>query len=296
MTEADDRLIEMAARNNADWCDVFCDLHGVRGEFRHDAWTSAARTPRYYPDAVTLVRSVDPAELLSRVDTSTGCSVKDSYADLDLTPWGFEVLFDASWMHRAGASQLDGAGPLSWEPVRDDAELGAWEAAWGGNPTAARAFLPGLLAREDVVILAVARRVRGRDRRRHPDLSRGCDRGPVEISTVLSTFYLVDAFASSAAAEACSGSGLGKRLVGYQAGATLHAAVRAGFELIGPPVVWLKPRSQQISVTWCGFVRMAAGPPERMVWVRTTRSISTHLEACMPSAITTTELSKQYRG
>ena len=235
MTEADDRLIEMAARNNADWCDVFCDLHGVRGEFRHDAWTSAARTPRYYPDAVTLMRSVDPAELLSRVDTSTGCSVKDSYADLDLTPWGFEVLFDASWMHRAGASQLDGAGPLSWEPVRDDAELGAWEAAWGGNPTAARAFLPGLLAREDVVILAA----------RRSDAVIG---GAVLTSAAgvigLSNIFVVDLDPLEAFASAAAEAGRiwpGKGLVGYQAGATLHAAVRAGFEPIGPLVVWLKP-------------------------------------------------------
>ena len=230
-----ERLIGMAARNNADWCDGFCRLHGIGGEFRPDAWTSVNRTPRYYPDAVTLARSVEPTQLLPRIDSSSGCSVKDSYADLDLAPWGFEVLFDATWFRRAGSSPPDGAGPRGWDLVQDDAGLAAWEVAWGGDPTRARAFLPGLLAREDIAIVEMR-------------VSEAIVAGAILSSAAgvvgLSNVFVADidpAEAFAAATEMAGRLWPGRTLVGYQAGAFLDAAIRSGFEAIGPLVVWLKP-------------------------------------------------------
>jgi hypothetical protein len=235
MTEDGDRLIERAARNNADWCDAFCDLHGFAGAFRPDSWTSRARTPRYYPDAVTLARSVAPAQLLSRIDSSGGCSVKDSFADLDLKPWGFEVLFGAAWIHRAAPAPLGRAGAHGWEIVRSDAGLAAWETAWGGDPTGPRAFLPGLLAREDVAIIAM---------RSSEAIVAGAILNSAAGVTGLSNLFAADvdqtdAFASAAAMA--SQLWPGQALVGYQAGTVLDAAMRSGFEPIGPLVVWIKP-------------------------------------------------------
>ena len=77
-----EHLVTIAARNNAEWCETICGLHRIAGEFEEDAWASGARTPEHYPDAVTLRRGVDAARLLSRVDASSGCSIKDSFADL----------------------------------------------------------------------------------------------------------------------------------------------------------------------------------------------------------------------
>ena len=78
---------------------------------------------RTYPDAVTLARGTVIPELLSGVDATIGCSVKDSFAELDLTPYGFRTLFEADWVVRlgpplpapsggAGGSVLP--GPSSW--------------------------------------------------------------------------------------------------------------------------------------------------------------------------------------
>src|SRR4051794_38055707 len=53
---------------------------------------------RRLPDAVTLSPGTEPAAVLARVEGGTGCSVKDSFADLDLAPSGFQVLFDATWI------------------------------------------------------------------------------------------------------------------------------------------------------------------------------------------------------
>src|SRR3954469_13638689 len=87
-----------AAQNNAEWCDAFCRTYGILGHFARDAWSCAERTPQLYPDAVTLVRGASGDALLARVDASGGCSIKDSFADLDLSPMGFEILFAAEWL------------------------------------------------------------------------------------------------------------------------------------------------------------------------------------------------------
>lgn len=234
MTGADQRLVASAARNNAEWCDIFCRLHGMAGEFRDDAWTSSVRTPVRYPDAVTLRRSVDAAGILSRIDASDGCSIKDSFADLDLTPWEFDMLFEACWIHHAAGSPVGGKGPLDWKPVRDDATLSAWETAWGTGATGPRIFRPTLLARDDVVVLAAREAeaiVAG------AILNLGA--GVVGLSNLFVVdAELTDAFSGAAAAAARLFPRMA--LVGYEAGAFLDAAEQAGFERVGRLVVWLR--------------------------------------------------------
>jgi hypothetical protein len=184
---------------------------------------------------VTFVRSVDPARLLSGIDASSGSSVKDSYADLDLAPWGFEVLFHASWIRRASASAPDETRLLHWEPIVDDAGLASWEVAWGGDPREPRAFQPTLVARTDVVILAA---------RAAETIVAGAILNSAAGVIGLSNLFVAGVDPAEAFAGAVAAAGRiwpGQDLVGYQAGVSLDAAVRSGFEPIGPLVVWLKP-------------------------------------------------------
>ncbi|MFJ1762014.1 hypothetical protein ACIOD2_16945 [Amycolatopsis sp. NPDC088138] len=83
-----------AVAENASWC----ALVSGGGRFGPRAWTSRRRTPGYYPDAVTLDPRATAADILPFVDDSPGCSVKDSFATLDLSGEGFAVLFDATWI------------------------------------------------------------------------------------------------------------------------------------------------------------------------------------------------------
>lgn len=66
--------------------------------FEPDRWLALRRSPPFYPDAVSLTER--PRDILAGIDLSPGCSVKDSFATLDLAPAGFEVLFDAEWIYR----------------------------------------------------------------------------------------------------------------------------------------------------------------------------------------------------
>jgi hypothetical protein len=87
-----------AVRENAEWCDLYVRAHGIEAEFSPGLWWAHSRTPEFYPDAVTLAPDVSPATVLARIDGSSGASVKDSFAALDLSPYGFEILFEAQWI------------------------------------------------------------------------------------------------------------------------------------------------------------------------------------------------------
>jgi hypothetical protein len=124
-------LVRTASRNNAEWCDIVCRLHGQAGTYHDGGWTVPKRSPPLYPDAVT----VDPAAsidvILAAIDTSPGCSLKDSFACLNLVSKGFHVFFEAQWICReADAPSAETPAGMHWERVRDPAVLRRWERAW----------------------------------------------------------------------------------------------------------------------------------------------------------------------
>ncbi|MFF4367666.1 hypothetical protein [Streptomyces sp. NPDC001594] len=230
-------LLRAAARNNAEWCGAV----SRGGHFRRTLWCSPRRTPPLYPDAVTLTPAASAADVLAGVDTATpGCSVKDSFASLDLAPAGFEVLFEAQWIHRpAGAAAAPaaaasaGGGP-EWDEVEGPhGQLRAWEAAWSGGEGTGL-FHPGLV-REGIVFLAGY--VEGRIAA-GAVLSTGG--GVVGVSNVFGRSGEDIDSAWPAALDAAARHWPGLPVVGYEHGDGLDAAVRAGFAPIGPLRVWLQ--------------------------------------------------------
>ncbi|MFF0160961.1 hypothetical protein ACFYRY_25995 [Streptomyces sp. NPDC005263] len=232
MTTSKQFLVRAAARNNAEWCAAMSRAHGVASGFEAQAWAAVARTPPYYPDAVTLVPGADPDALAARVDTTTpGASVKDSFADLDLTGAGYRVLFDAWWIHRP-AGPPSRTSDLDWDVAGDPDTLRAWALAWDDG--AADLFRPELLDDPDTFVLAGhsadGRVVTGAvaSRGEHvvgvsnvfardggPDLA-----WPVVLGAVHRLFPTLP-------------------VVGYEHGDDLTAAVRHGFEPVGPLRIWL---------------------------------------------------------
>ncbi|MGZ4335322.1 MAG: hypothetical protein ACXVRJ_13765 [Gaiellaceae bacterium] len=225
-------LVHAAARNNADWCDAFCRAHAVEGHFSGSCWSSPVRTPPLYPDAVTLRQHVAVEELLTRIDHGAGCSVKDSFSDLDLTAAGFRLLFDAAWLY---ADSLEPSQD-GWAFVRDRDELVAWSLAWGERPQDLGFFPPSLLDDPSVRILvradadgvivagAVANRSAGMI-----GLSNLFD-----LTGDLEAVWRGAAMAALAVLEPLP-------LVAYDGGVGLEAAHRAGFDTLGELRVWLAP-------------------------------------------------------
>jgi hypothetical protein len=234
MTTQDELVVRAAARNNARWCATMGRAHGVSGELGERAWTAPVRTPVFYPDAVTLVPGVDPTEVLARIDTATpGASVKDSFADLELAEHGFDVLFEAQWIHRPpGAPAI--ASDLVWTVVDTPDQLRAWALAWDDGRGDADLFRPALLDDPSTLVLAL-RSAAGR-------LVAGAIACRSEEVVGISNLFALEGDPDAAWAgvlEAVAALFPALPVVDYAYGDDLAAAVRHGFEPVGPLRVWM---------------------------------------------------------
>jgi len=215
----------VAAAANASWCDAICTAFGLPTHCDAEAWTATQRTPDGYPDAVTLARGVDPAALLTYVDGGSGCSVKDSFADLDMGHLGFRVLFEATWIRRP-AGGFATPVVLDWHEARTAADLRQWSEGHDVD-----VFVPALLE------LGSMRFFQARPGHAGFVLHRTGD--VVGISNTISDRSDLTTVWSDTVAVA--GRDLpGRDLVGYEVGADLEAAKSVGFVETGPLRVWIR--------------------------------------------------------
>jgi hypothetical protein len=229
-------LVRAAARNNAEWCAAMSRSHGVAGEFGAQAWAAPARTPPYYPDAVTLVPDADPAALVARIDTAApGASVKDSFADLDLSSAGFRVLFEARWIHRPPGPPT-AAPNLAWDVAGAPDALRDWALAWDNGEGNADLFRPQLLDAPGTFVLggrsADGRVVAGAVASRGEEV--------VGVSNVFGRDGGGPDATWPAVLDAVHRLFPTLPVVGYEHGDDLAAAVRHGFDAIGPLRIWLR--------------------------------------------------------
>lgn len=228
-----------AAANNAGWCQTVCRAHGIPGLLAGGLWQAAAPPPRFYPDAVTLVPGLDPAGVAAAVPARAGASVKDSFADLDLSGYGFDALLEAQWVWReAGADvpvRFTVAPPptrLHWTAVGSGEQLAEWGAASGQRDT----FPPELLSDDGVRLLTArsgsaqaAGGIVGR-------AALGLAAGVVGVSNVWVGAAGVWESLGAVAAEHFPG----RPLAGYESGQDLAASLAGGFAAVGPLRVWMR--------------------------------------------------------
>ena len=138
-------LLLSAVRNNAEWCELVAHSHGVHGQWLGQAWRTNIRMPPLYPNAVSIESGIQK-EILADIaaELPENCAWKDSFAELELTEYGFNILFEANWL--ALTDSLSGETamrPASFVTSSD--ELAKWIAAWGETPIGKTIFLPELL-------------------------------------------------------------------------------------------------------------------------------------------------------
>ena len=227
-------LLRLAALNNAEWCDIVAGTHGLTGTFGDGLWSSADRTPDLYPDAVTLRPGVPASAVLAAVDTTDGCSVKDSFADLALGDHGFRPLLEGRWIGRLPGHPAPTPPParLTWSAARTEQDAAEFGNAWGrGGP---HPFRPALL--EDPRATLLTGRLAG-------TVVAGAalnDTGPV---TGVSNVFGAGADPAELWAEldAALTAHLGGRpLVGWAGVQDLVGPLTRGFGELGPLRVWLR--------------------------------------------------------
>jgi hypothetical protein len=222
---------KLGAENNALWCDLVLGTHRGQGVFTQDAWTSPARTPPVLPDAVTLIPLPSVPDLLSRIDSSPGCTIKDSFASLDLASHGFGVLFDAQWIIWPTPSSKAWSVPADWTEFSDPDGLGLWEEAWCHDDGPRGLFLPGLLSKTVVVLGRIAN-----DR----ILAGGIVNRGADAAGISNVFCEAGDGSEtwSALAQCARASFPDLPLIGYERGEALADAQNSGFKAVGSLRVW----------------------------------------------------------
>jgi len=226
--------VATAALDNARWCDHVCRAAGLRTSRDRTRWWSAGRTPDGYPDVVTLVPGLSADAVLDGIDAGPGASVKDSFADLDLSDAGFDVLVDACWIASPARADVPPAWLLTWS-----------DAASGEAATIA----PELAGVTSHVVPLVGRDAAGQVAASLL-LTAGAPGAPgdawPEAGALAGAVHVVThAGDPEAVWRDLPGLVAGRlpevrHLVGYELGADLTAATAAGFAVLGPLRVWLR--------------------------------------------------------
>jgi hypothetical protein len=181
-----------------------------------------------FPNAVTLRSGVNAAGLGSALADRARCSVKDSFADVDLKPYGFGELFTASWIARMPAPAPGDDDSTGWSCLTDPAALESWCAA---------AQLPEVLPTrllQDVTVRVLARRVDG-------VIMAGAIANRSDTVVGLSNVFTVDDHEPWHQIVGAVSHHFPKLpIVGYERGDGLAAAIRTGFDDVGPLRVWLR--------------------------------------------------------
>ena len=173
---------------------------------------------------MTLDTRIPAADLLAHIDASAGCSIKDSFSDLDLAPYDFEILFEAQWI--VGVD-LRADNTAAWDRVLDADAFAQWEHAWHGRDGPVGVLRSELLD-DDAIVIAAARVndeiVGGAMFNRSGDVvgvSNMFGKSPWRGALAFCHRHLPDA-----------------TVVGYESGAALAAAREVGFETAGALRVW----------------------------------------------------------
>lgn len=219
-----DHRLRCAIDASIGWYDDLCALHRVGSTLADGVWSALAPPPPLHSAAVTVEPSATVELVLDRLVDGPVGGVKDSFSTVDLGAAGWDLLFEASWIHLP-APVVPVAFPPGWREVREPAELEQWTA----DHNTGEVLLPGLLRSAHFRILAKvqdARIVAGAVAR--------LGSGVVDVSNAHG-----DSLDWSELVAAVVRVFPGRPLVGYEGGEDLSAALASGFKAVGPLRVWV---------------------------------------------------------
>lgn len=210
------------------WYDALCALHGVPCGLEDDLWLAYAEPPPLHSTAKSVEPAARPDRALRLLEAYEHGGIADSFGRFDLTGEGFDLLFEAQWIHRAATSPGARALPAGWSVVRSPTELRHWTAHHDTQDV----LLSGLLDRSSFRVLA---------KRQGDTLVAGAvlhlGAGAVDVSNLWAAEPggAWDDVVTVAAALFPQ-----RALVGYESGVDLDQARDAGFVALGPQRVWVR--------------------------------------------------------
>jgi hypothetical protein len=221
----------LAADASRRWYDTVFALHGGRPVVADGLWT-CADPPPWHSAAITLTPGLALGlglalgSVAGRLAEAHGGGVADAFADLDLTPLGYHVLFEATWVHRP-APQAEPPPDPGWARVETSRDLAEWSRRHDYDGV----FTDAVLGHPDLAVLA----------HREPgtvDLDGGVVLHRTPSAVGVSNLWGAPGWDEVRALAAARHPGLA--LVGYEHGADLEGALAAGWSGVGTHRVWVR--------------------------------------------------------
>ncbi|MEK5645778.1 hypothetical protein BK138_35535 [Paenibacillus rhizosphaerae] len=219
--------VDAAVINNIVWCGIVCETHGITATSRKHIWRTTSKSPPYYPDMITSSRYVTVDEVIDIIDNKEITGIKDSFANLDLSPFDFEMLFTADWIYHAPVVNLESIQP-GWCHVTTENELADWTSAIGLE----NVIKPELLDRRDVKIYL------NKKKDEVSGFIANLGANVIGISNVFSSANIGNTWSDIHNIVPLDFPGL--PMVGYESGTDLTAALKSGWTTVGPLRVWVR--------------------------------------------------------
>lgn len=227
MTGLVDPRLRAAVDSSLAWYEDVFALHAIPTECDAGLWWARGQPPPWHSG----VKTTEPNLEVDRVLAVHGQgAVADSFGDLDLAPYGFTVLLDATWVHHPPLDEPLSLLPHGWTVVRDAGLLAEWSRAHDY----AGVLPPAILDRPAFTVLA--RDVKG-------DLAGGavihCGNRP-DVLGLSNTWSATSAEVDQAEVlEVVGALHPGSSVTDFAQGADLAAMVAAGYTPLGPQRVWV---------------------------------------------------------
>jgi hypothetical protein len=223
-----DKRIEQAVLNNINWCGIVCNSQDIRQRTREHVWGLLSKAPPFYPDIITSSRNATVEEVDDFIGGRDISSIKDSYANLDLSLLGFKILFEAEWIYHNAISDITSMD-TGWKRVKTEKDLTKWTIRHGLE----NVIRPELLKREDLRIFSYEKE--GKTAGFIANLGANV----VGISNV---FSMSNDFKHlwKEITNIVAFNFPGVPMAGYEHGDNLTAAIQSGWTSIGPLRVWHK--------------------------------------------------------
>jgi hypothetical protein len=221
-----DPRLRAAVDASARWYDDVFALHRIPVRVEDGLWSALGPPPPWHSAVKTLEPGIEALRVVRATAGFEHCAVADSFGDLELARHGFEVLFEATWLHRGPDGAASVALPDGWSVVGNVAELTEWAAAHDY----AGVLPPAVLDDARFRILAC---------RRDGRLVGGAVTHDADGTVGLSNTWGAGLVAESdEVLRAVSSLHPGRAVTDYAQGAERDAMVAAGFTPLGPPRVW----------------------------------------------------------
>lgn len=130
--------LEKAIDNNHGIYEAVFDSLGIAWTKTESIWYCLQETPPLHSNLVTRIASLKPDEIFQKINDTfqkeswDRWSIKDSFNDLDIHEYGFEVLFGAQWMYLDAKkfTPIPDDLDLTYTVAKSTDELAKWRSAW----------------------------------------------------------------------------------------------------------------------------------------------------------------------